>query len=58
MENNFEELSMEEIEQVDGGSFFSAVGFAVGYALGGGGAMMRHIDGSGVMLMSAMQYGA
>ncbi len=49
---------MEEIEQVDGGSFFSSVGFAIGYALGGGGAMMSHIDGSGVMMMSAMQYGA
>jgi hypothetical protein len=63
VENNFEalgveELSIEEVEQVNGGSLMSSIGYWVGYACGGGGAMMKSIDNSGNMMLSAMQYGA
>jgi hypothetical protein len=58
LENQVEEMSMQEIEEVSGGSLASAIGYAVGFVLGAGGSNMRAIDGSGIMMLSAMQYGA
>lgn len=58
VELDIQELSVEEIDQVDGAGLASVVGYLFGRACGMGGAMMQSVNNSGDMMLSAMQYGA
>lgn len=57
-DRNVEELSIEDMEQVSGGSLASDVGSWLGSIIGTGAKVMSNIDAMENPMLGAMQYGA